>query len=96
MARIRKNINIYPEATPVRCGQLDEDWRTEGACRQGHDPELWYPHNAAEARYGVTVCQHCPVQRTCLEYANAHQERHGTWGGLTEWERDRIRRSKAS
>jgi WhiB family redox-sensing transcriptional regulator len=88
----RRNVHCFPEATAIRCGQLDEDWRTEGSCRQGHDPEIWYPHNAAEAWLGVAICHTCPVRTACLEYCMAHNERNGTWGGLTEWQRESHRR----
>ena len=91
MAR-RRPIQFH-EATLVRCGQLDEDWRTESVCRQGYDPEIWYPLNVAESRLGVAICQTCPVIQQCLTYATAHQERHGTWGGLSEWQRQQGRLS---
>lgn len=77
----------FPEATHIRAGQLDEDWRTEGSCRQGHDPEIWYPHNSRDSWLGIAICKTCPVRRACLDYALAHRERHGTWGGFTEWQR---------
>ena len=88
---LRTNAAQINVRTPVRCGQLDEDWRTQGLCRQGHDPEIWYPHNPHDSWLGVAICKTCPVQRTCLEYSMAHRERHGTWGGLTEWQRDRMK-----
>jgi WhiB family redox-sensing transcriptional regulator len=83
----------FPEATLVRCGQLDEDWRTESVCRQGYDPEIWFPTNAIDSRLGVAICKTCPVMQECLSYATAHQERHGTWGGLSEWQRQQGRLS---
>lgn len=88
---LRRRPIQFPEATLVRCGQLDEDWRTEGACRQGHDPEIWYPTNASESWLGIAICQTCPVAQKCLEYAQAHRERHGTWGGTNEWQRHQRR-----
>lgn len=91
MSTRRRPVN-FPEATTVRAGQLDEDWRTDGACRQGHDPEIWYPHNSRAAWLGVAICHTCPVRKACLEYCLAHNERNGTWGGLTEWQRDGMRR----
>lgn len=93
MSTRNKRPVSFPEATKVKAGQLDEDWRTEGACRQGHDPELWYPSSTREGQVGVAICHTCPVAQVCLNYALAHDERHGTWGGFTEWQRDaRFRR----
>lgn len=83
------NRNAVPPATSVKCGQLDEEWRTESACRQGHDPEIWYPTNPHDSWLGVAICKTCPVAMECLRYALAHNERYGTWGGFTEWQRSR-------
>lgn len=38
------------------------------------------------------VCDGCDVRGECLEYALAHDERFGVWGGLTEAERQHLRR----
>ena len=92
MAASRRRPFQFPEGTLVRCGQLDEDWRTEASCRQGgYDPEIWYPHNVSDSRLGVAICQTCPVMQQCLQYALAHQERFGTWGGVNEWQRNQRR-----
>jgi len=85
------------QGTAVRAGQLDEDWRTQGVCRSiEHDPEAWYPHKPQDAWLGAALCKTCPVVQQCLNYAMAHDERHGTWGGLTEWQRDNLRRNRRS
>lgn len=39
------------------------------------------------------VCQACPVQADCLDYAVRIGQRHGIWGGLSERERRRRVRS---
>ncbi|REF00265.1 WhiB family transcriptional regulator [Thermomonospora umbrina] len=38
------------------------------------------------------VCAACPVRDACLDWAIAHDERHGTWGGTTSSERAALRR----
>lgn len=38
------------------------------------------------------ICKNCPVSVECLEYAMAHDERYGIWGGYTERERRRLKR----
>jgi WhiB family redox-sensing transcriptional regulator len=35
------------------------------------------------------------VRLECLEYALAHGEKFGIWGGLSERERRRVRRERA-
>ena len=37
----------------------------------------------------------CEVRAECLEYALAHDERFGIWGGLSERERRRLKRRSA-
>ena len=37
------------------------------------------------------ICFQCPVMLECREYA-LHNEAFGTWGGMTEWERNVERR----
>lgn len=68
-------------------------WQQEGLCR-GKDVNLWYPRRGespvkiAEAK---AFCKQCPIRQKCLDYALWHHEQHGIWGGLTEFERRKIR-----
>jgi len=39
-----------------------------------------------------SVCFSCPIQRQCLEWAFASNERYGMWGGVSGYERNAIRR----
>jgi WhiB family transcriptional regulator, redox-sensing transcriptional regulator len=68
-------------------------WRQNAACR-GVDPEIFYPVAEEEADVAKSICAQCPVRQTCLEYALAHRERDGVWGGATEKERRRILRQR--
>ncbi|NIR37006.1 MAG: WhiB family transcriptional regulator, partial [Actinobacteria bacterium] len=36
------------------------------------------------------ICQVCPVQVDCLEFAMEIREPYGIWGGLTETERRQV------
>lgn len=74
----------------------ETDWMPRGACRR-HDPDLWYPPKSGQqySRAAVAIClHHCHVVVECRAYALSHQEAHGIWGGLTEQEREDIRRNK--
>lgn len=79
------------------------DWMGDGLCGQQLDlsPEAWFPHvgpgrlgdqrmakMAAEAK---AVCGDCPVRLECLEYSFETDQRHGVWGGLTEYERRQLK-----
>jgi WhiB family transcriptional regulator, redox-sensing transcriptional regulator len=72
-------------------------WMSEGACR-GHRDIFWPEGNDAQktarkAMYAAKrICQACPVNLECREYALSHESiTHGIWGGLTPMERRRIR-----
>ena len=68
-------------------------WRKRAACR-GIDPEVFYPVSDEDAGEAKAICAMCPVRQACLEYALAHREREGVWGGATERERRRILRQR--
>jgi WhiB family redox-sensing transcriptional regulator len=40
------------------------------------------------------VCDQCPVEVDCLEFAITNNENYGIWGGKTELERKRIARER--
>ena len=40
------------------------------------------------------VCEGCPVQERCLEYALRNRIDHGVWGGCSERQRRRILRAR--
>ncbi len=73
-------------------------WRARAACR-GQDPELFFPIGTsgpaqiqiAEAK---AVCARCPVREACLRFALDTGQEYGIWGGLTEDERQRLRRGR--
>ena len=79
-----------------------ENWRSSGACRSA-DPDLFFPvpgHGPAEKQIARAkmICAGCGVRRECLEFAMAHDQTHGIWGGTTaeDRQRDRRRRRRAA
>ena len=69
-------------------------WQESALCAQT-DPEAFFPEKGGSTREAKKVCQTCDVKQVCLEYALAHDERFGIWGGLSERERRRLRRQRA-
>jgi WhiB family redox-sensing transcriptional regulator len=74
------------------------NWRAAGACLTA-DPDLFFPISPAGA--GETeivrakiICEGCGVRRQCLEFALAHDQVYGIWGGTTPEDRQRERRRK--
>ncbi|WP_253953964.1 WhiB family transcriptional regulator [Schaalia sp. 19OD2882] len=67
-------------------------WQQLALCAQT-DPEAFFPEKGGSTREAKAVCHACDVREQCLEYALANDERFGIWGGLSERERRRLRRS---
>jgi WhiB family transcriptional regulator, redox-sensing transcriptional regulator len=80
----------------VPLGQDDEvdeqDWQERALCAQT-DPEAFFPEKGGSTREAKRICSGCEVRAECLDYALAHDERFGIWGGLSERERRRLRRA---
>ena len=70
----------------------DQNWRAHGLC-SGTDADLWFAVGAVEHKEAKRICRRCPVQAQCLAYAMEAPVDHGIWGGLTERERRRFRRT---
>lgn len=60
---------------------IDGYWRDDAACRH-HDPGLWFPGPLDPGVEAKQICQTCPVQQQCLDYARRTQQNHGIWGGV--------------
>ncbi len=66
-------------------------WQERALCAQT-DPEAFFPEKGGSTREAKKVCVACEVRAECLEYALAHDERFGIWGGLSERERRKLKR----
>ena len=66
-------------------------WMAQGLCAET-DPEAFFPDKGEPTRDAKRVCRTCEVWAECLEYALAHNERFGVWGGYSWQERCRISR----
>ncbi|MDQ3877780.1 MAG: WhiB family transcriptional regulator [Actinomycetota bacterium] len=80
------------EQAAVAPAPVDQDWRAMGLCAGG-DPDLWFSVGAFEHKQAKMICRRCPVKRQCLTYAMEAPVDHGIWGGMTERERRRHRRT---
>lgn len=63
-----------------------EHWLDDAACN-ALTAELFWVERGENVAPAKAICRDCPVQRQCLEYALAHNEREGVWGGLAPKER---------
>lgn len=80
-------VAFEPEPLPVTSDQ----WQDRALCAQT-DPEAFFPEKGGSTREAKKICLGCEVRHECLEYALAHDERFGIWGGLSERERRRLKR----
>jgi WhiB family redox-sensing transcriptional regulator len=75
-------------------------WQDKAACRFTGWVLFYGPENERPAareireREAKAVCASCPVLDECRDHALGRPERHGTWGGLTEEERESERRRR--
>jgi WhiB family redox-sensing transcriptional regulator len=70
----------------------------EPACSEvGGD--FWFPErvegggNSTELRMAKAICSRCPHLNECLEWG-LKRERYGIWGGLSESEREAVRKER--
>ena len=68
------------------------EWQERALCAQT-DPEAFFPEKGGSTREAKRICVGCEVKAECLEYALGSDERFGIWGGLSERERRRLKRS---
>lgn len=98
-AEFPNNTNSAPAPTPFNVlplfGAPEDDsimgWQDRALCAQT-DPEAFFPEKGGSTREAKKVCSGCEVRAECLEYALAHDERFGIWGGLSERERRKLKR----
>ncbi|RJQ68174.1 WhiB family transcriptional regulator [Pseudonocardiaceae bacterium YIM PH 21723] len=69
----------------------EQDWQENALCAQT-DPEAFFPEKGGSTREAKRICTGCEVRAECLEYALAHDERFGIWGGLSERERRKLKK----
>ena len=75
----------------LRAGRLADGWRAGASCR-GLDTNLFFPPGTVGTSGAALneirrICESCPVQQACLQWAIAAGVTDGIWGGLTPIER---------
>src|ERR1700742_1008095 len=94
----RPHLTVFPDAPvafePEPLPEVEvtpDQWQDRALCAQT-DPEAFFPEKGGATREAKKICLGCEVRHECLEYALAHDERFGIWGGLSERERRRLKR----
>lgn len=73
-------------------GRRGMEWQDRALCAEV-DPDAFFPEKDIPKVDAKRICRSCDVQPECLAYAVRNGERHGIWGGLTEHERDALRKA---
>lgn len=83
-------MNVIPLYQAARPDQ--PAWFARASCANHPNPDLWFPERGADQREAKRICATCPVRSECADYGLT--QRHGIWGGLSERERRRVRRTR--
>ncbi|WP_030560772.1 WhiB family transcriptional regulator [Streptomyces aureocirculatus] len=70
-------------------------WREQALCAQT-GPDFFFPEPGSSVREAKRICRLCAMRPACLAYAIDNDERFGVWGGLSEKERQSLRRERAA
>lgn len=92
MAYPRRDVAAMVASSPTLAwlGFDLPDWYDDALCAQT-DPEQFYPERGGSVREAKKVCAACPVREQCRAHALANDEHWGVWGGLSEFDRRRMR-----
>ena len=90
-ARVTTNFRSAPDNQ-----RGADDWRARSACKD-QDPELFFPIGTSgpaliQTEQAKAVCRQCPVRDECLQWSLDSGQEAGVWGGMSEQERDAIKR----
>lgn len=76
----------------MRFGIQTDAWKEQAECRQGWDPDMWFPEqnelSSPRTRMAKVICGRCPVAAECYEYGRT--ERSGIWGGVYQTRAGRL------
>jgi WhiB family redox-sensing transcriptional regulator len=87
----RPHLSLVADAFEPEPDSEENQWQDRALCAQT-DPEAFFPEKGGSTREAKRICLGCEVKDRCLDYALAHDERFGIWGGLSERERRRLKR----
>nr|WP_264068518.1 WhiB family transcriptional regulator [Mycolicibacterium komossense] len=87
----RPHLSLVADSYELEPESEENQWQDRALCAQT-DPEAFFPEKGGSTREAKRICLGCEVKDQCLDYALAHDERFGIWGGLSERERRRLKR----
>jgi WhiB family redox-sensing transcriptional regulator len=67
-------------------------WQQSALCAQT-DPKIFFPEHGGSAVTAKKICHACIVENDCLHFALDNREESGVWGGLSNRERRKLKRT---
>jgi WhiB family redox-sensing transcriptional regulator len=64
----------------------DPEWMKDAECL-GADSNLWFPERGQDTTQAKAICDTCPVEQECLEYAITNHMMVGIYGGKSARQR---------
>lgn len=74
-----------------------ESWKDQAACK--HLMHLFYPAKKvtnADIRRAAKVCEECPVQEQCYQYAQNSNQEYGIWSSVDFGANRKARKAQIS
>ncbi|WP_066954314.1 WhiB family transcriptional regulator [Streptomyces lushanensis] len=87
--------DITTRATATQSTEYELSWQESALCAQT-GPDFFFPAPGSSTREAKRLCGACEGREACLQYALANDERFGVWGGLSEKERQKLRRTSGN
>ena len=91
--KIITNIKSNEDGYQIPVCQVDSkttSWMAQGSCN-GIPTNVFYDETIEGVRFAKSICETCPVQKKCLDYAVSHAVEEGVWGGKSGNELRSIR-----
>lgn len=72
------------------------EWMRNAACKGRNGDGKFFPAQGENRKWEAAkaICDRCPVQAECLDYAFRHGQHFGVWGGLSERERKKLKKRR--
>ena len=91
-------MRVVPSTTDKGLFPLESEltWQRHAACRGLGSEEsqaIFFPTKGESIAEAKAICGRCPVREECLEFALTNRC-IGVWGGTSEQQRRRLRRSQ--
>jgi WhiB family redox-sensing transcriptional regulator len=88
-----KNIDFLADQLHYEPLQGELDWRQRAACDPSSGDRFYPEWGSLDDVDAKKICQNdCDVRAECLEYALDNNERHGVWGGLSQQQRNNLKK----